>query len=142
MYLNIKMLELDITGLDHVVFNVADPERSLRFYSETLGLRAERADAYRAGKVPFPSVRVSAETIIDFFPPTYHHAEPAGNNVNHVALTAANTPHEIEAFLRERGVEIVREMTGNFGAQGEGAHAFHVLDPDGNMLEIHAYTGS
>jgi catechol 2,3-dioxygenase-like lactoylglutathione lyase family enzyme len=140
MYLNVKMFELDIRSLDHVVFNVADPERSLRFYCGMLGLRAERADAYRAGTVPFPSVRVSDQTIIDFFPPSYHHARPGGNNVNHIALTAANTPREIEAFLRERGVEIVREMTGNFGAQGEGAHAFHVLDPDGNMLEIHAYT--
>lgn len=139
MYLNIKMLSLKIQSLDHVGFNVMDPERSLRFYTGTLGLAAERVEEYRAGKVPFPSVRINATTILDFFPPQHHRQTLGGNNVNHVALTIANTPEEIETFLKERGVEIVGEMTGNFGAQGEGAHAFHVMDPDGNMLELHAY---
>jgi catechol 2,3-dioxygenase-like lactoylglutathione lyase family enzyme len=138
-YLYVKTMSIEIVSLDHVVFNVSDPERSLRFYAGTLGLQAERVDEFRSGAAPFPSVRVNAETIIDFFPPGRHQAAPGGQNVNHIALTLANTPSEIEAFLKERGVEIVREMTGNFGAQGDNAHAFHILDPDGNMLELHAY---
>lgn len=142
MYLYIKMLDIHIESLDHVVYNVADPERSLRFYIDMLGLQGERVDEFRAGLVPFPSVRVNAHTIIDFFPPQYHQTEPGGNNVNHIALTVSNTPDEIEAFLRERHIAIVREMTGNFGAQGDGAHAFHIADPDGNMLELHAYPRS
>lgn len=133
-------MNIKILSLDHVVFNVADAERSLRFYAETLGLRPERVEEFRAGSVPFPSVRVNAQTIIDLFPPEYHRATPGGNNVNHIALTFANRPEEIETFLNERGVPIVREMTGNFGAQGDTAHAFHIVDPDGNMLELHAYT--
>jgi catechol 2,3-dioxygenase-like lactoylglutathione lyase family enzyme len=139
MYLYIKMLSINITSLDHVGFNVADPERSLRFYHGVLGLPAERLDAYRAGTVPFPSVRVNGTTIIDFFPPSYHRVQPGGRNVDHIALTVAATPEQIRAFLDEAGVEIVREMTGNFAAQGDNAHAFHVLDPDGNLLELHAY---
>ena len=139
MYLHIKMLYLKIRSLDHVGFNVADPERSLRFYAGTLGLQPERVEEFRAGNVPFPSVRVSEETILDFFPPEHHRVRPGGNNVNHIALTFENTPAQIEAFLRERQIDIVREMTGNFGALGDTAHAFHVMDPDGNMLELHAY---
>jgi hypothetical protein len=69
----------------------------------------------------------------------YHRVAPEGRNVNHIALTLANTPAQIEAFLNERGIPIAREMTGNFGAQGENAHAFHIMDPDGNMLELHPY---
>jgi len=60
------------------------------------------------------------------FPPEYH-------------LTGESAPSKIESFLKERGVEIVKEMTGNFGAWGDTAHAFHVLDPDGNTIELHAY---
>lgn len=138
-YLYVKTMSIEIRSLDHVVFNVSDAERSLHFYAGTLGLTAERVDEFRAGTVPFPSVRVNADTIIDLFPPEYHRAEPGGNNVNHIALTLANTPNEIEAFLRVRGIPIVREMTGNFGAQGDTAHAFHVQDPDGNLIELHAY---
>ena len=133
------MIDVKIVGLDHVVFNVADPERSLQFYGEVLGLPAERVDDYRAGKVPFASVRVNGGTILDFFPPGFSKVERRGNNVNHIALTLANTPDEIRGFLSERGVEIVREMTGNFGAQGDSAHAFQILDPDGNLLELNAY---
>ncbi|HZY98257.1 MAG TPA: VOC family protein [Candidatus Baltobacteraceae bacterium] len=87
----------------------------------------------------FPSVRINAQTIIDFFPPHYHHVTRGGNNVNHIALTLANATQEIEAFLRVRGIPIQREMVGNFGAQGDHAHAFQVLDPDGNTIELHAY---
>ncbi|HEY1726771.1 MAG TPA: VOC family protein [Candidatus Baltobacteraceae bacterium] len=132
-------MSIKILAVDHIVFNVADIERSLEFYSRGLGLRAERVAEFRAGKVPFPSVRINAETIIDFFPPSYHKAAPGGQNVNHIALTLENTPTQIEAFLKEQGIEIAREMTGNFGARGDTAHAFHVFDPDGNMLELHAY---
>ena len=30
-------------------------------------------------------------------------------------------------------------MTGNFGAQGDTAHSFHIVDPDGNLLELQSY---
>jgi catechol 2,3-dioxygenase-like lactoylglutathione lyase family enzyme len=132
-------MNIKIVSLDHVAYNVSDVERSLRFYAGVLGLHAERVDEFRAGTVPFPSVRVNAETIIDLFPPEYHRCEPRGHNVNHIALTAADTPAQIEAFLKRQGVPIAREMTGNFGAHGDTAHAFHVTDPDGNTIELHAY---
>jgi len=137
--MNVKMMNIKILSLDHVVFNVRDPESSLRFYAGVLGLEPLRVAEFRAGEVPFPSVRINADTIIDFFPPEYHHAAPHGNNVNHIALTLENPPDEIEAQLESCGIAVVREMTGNFGARGYGAHAFHVKDPDGNVLELHSY---
>lgn len=139
MYLYVKMTTLKILGLDHVVFNVADAERSLQFYSGKLGLEPVRVDEFRSGSAPFPSVRINAETILDFFPPSYHKATPGGNNVNHIALTLDNPPERIEAFLAERGVKVVRRMVENFAAQGIAHSAFHVRDPDGNLLELHTY---
>jgi catechol 2,3-dioxygenase-like lactoylglutathione lyase family enzyme len=133
------MNNIKIVSLDHVVFNVADPERSVAFYSETLGFPTERLDKFRAGTVPFPSVRLNSTTIVDFLPRNANSEASANHNVNHIALTFANTPEEIKAFLEERGVEIVREMVDNFGAQGETAHSFHIKDPDANVLELQAY---
>ena len=135
------MLNIKILSLDHVAFNVADVERSLDFYAGRLGLRTERVEEYRAGKAPFPSVRLNAETILDFFPPAYHRAAAGGQNVNHIALTLDCTAREIQELLAGRGIEIAREMTGNFAARGDDAHAFHIFDPDGNMLELHTYAG-
>lgn len=139
MYLYIKMLTIKIDALDHVAFNVMDAERSVRFYGQTLGLETVRLAEYRAGTAPFPSVRLNETTILDFFPPNYHRAAPGGNNVNHIALSVPDSPENIEAFLKERGIGIVRRMTENFAAHGIAHVAFHIADPDGNFLELHTY---
>ena len=56
-----------ITEMDHIVLRTRDVEESLRFYVEVLGLQAERVEQWRAGEVRFPSARLNADTIIDFF---------------------------------------------------------------------------
>ena len=53
--------------LDHIVLNVTDVERSLAWYTGLLGLEGDRVDEWRAGEVPFPSVRVSEGCIFDLF---------------------------------------------------------------------------
>jgi catechol 2,3-dioxygenase-like lactoylglutathione lyase family enzyme len=133
------MISIKIQTLDHVVLNVSDAERSLAFYAGMLGLRPERAEAFRSGRVPFPSARIDASTIVDFLDPAHRPAETRRQNLNHIAFTLGNSPAEIAAFLNEREIPIVREMTDNFGAQGDSAHSFHVVDPDGNLLELQAY---
>ena len=54
--------------MDHIVLNMEDEDKMITFYSKVLMLPTERLDEYRAGKVPFPSVRLNADTIIDLFP--------------------------------------------------------------------------
>jgi catechol 2,3-dioxygenase-like lactoylglutathione lyase family enzyme len=49
--------------MDHIVLNVADAERSVAFYRDVLGLAIERLEEWRAGKVGFPSARVSEGTM-------------------------------------------------------------------------------
>ncbi|MEE3014007.1 MAG: VOC family protein, partial [Chloroflexota bacterium] len=56
-----------ITEMDHIVLRNKDVEESLRFYTEVLGLKPERVDKWRAGEIRFPSARINADTIIDFF---------------------------------------------------------------------------
>ena len=56
---------MGVCALDHIVLNVADIERALAFYTGPLGLPAERVDAWRSGKVRFPSLRINESTIID-----------------------------------------------------------------------------
>ena len=56
-----------ITEMDHIVLRNKDVEVSLKFYTEVLGLQAERVAEWKAGDVRFPSARINADTIIDFF---------------------------------------------------------------------------
>ena len=43
-----------ITALDHIVLRVSDVERSLRWYTERLGLAPVRVKEWRAGRVSVP----------------------------------------------------------------------------------------
>ena len=47
-----------VSGLDHVVLNVADVRRSVAWYRDRLGLPVERFDEWERGEVFFPSLRV------------------------------------------------------------------------------------
>jgi catechol 2,3-dioxygenase-like lactoylglutathione lyase family enzyme len=64
------MSSFHITGFDHLVLRCADVDSTLAWYVDTLGLAQVRVDEWRSGVAPFPSVRVSAETIIDLVPAT------------------------------------------------------------------------
>jgi catechol 2,3-dioxygenase-like lactoylglutathione lyase family enzyme len=118
-----------VIGLDHVVFNCADIERSLRWYHDKLGLDAERVDEWRRGEVLFPSVRVDPTTVIDLFP-----ALRDGTNVNHVCLVV--DPVNLDELATE--FPGARRADGLFGAQGF-ASSVYVEDPDGNTIELRYY---
>ena len=122
-----------VVALDHIVLNVADVERSLSFYAETLGLPAERVELWRSGKVGFPSVRVNEHTIIDLV----RHA-PEGQNLAHFCLVADGDIQALKAELQAKGVAIERDPVSRSGARGQGL-SFYIRDPDGTEVEIRAY---
>jgi len=133
-----------VMALDHIVLNVADVERSLEFYTNVLGLRGERVEDFRQGKVGFPSVRINAETIIDLFQAT----EPASmaptrdkksGNLNHFCLVVGNEDFaDIVDYLKEHGIFIKQGPVSRWGARGR-AMSVYFLDPDENEVEIRCY---
>jgi catechol 2,3-dioxygenase-like lactoylglutathione lyase family enzyme len=118
-------------GLDHVVLNVADVERSLAWYCGQLGLEGVRVDEWRRGEVLFPSVRLDAGTIIDLL-----QTERTGQNVDHVCLVVE--PTDLAALARSGGFDVVGGPARLFGARGEG-FGLYVRDPDGNVVELRHY---
>lgn len=118
-------------ALDHVVLEVRDPEASLRFYVDGLGLVAERAEAFRDGKVPFVSVRAGAG-LIDLFS-----AEAPGAGPNHLCLEVDASPTELTEVLDRQGISF--EGAGRrYGARGDG-FSVYVRDPDGHRVEVRTY---
>ena len=121
-----------VVGLDHVVLNVADVERSLAFYCGELGLEPLRVEAWRRGEVFFPSARIDAATLIDFLG-----IERTGENTNHVALVVADGT-DLGAVAASGRFEVVDGPDQRFGARGDGT-ALYVRDPDGNTVELRSY---
>jgi catechol 2,3-dioxygenase-like lactoylglutathione lyase family enzyme len=120
-----------VVELDHVVLNVADVERSLDFYTGPLGLAPERVDEWRAGKVPFPSVRINDRTVIDLM------SKPRGeSNVDHICLVVE--PLDWQEVIDSGVFTVLEGPVGRWGARGE-ATSVYVADPDGNTVELRWY---
>ena len=137
------MGKIKIIELDHIVLNVGDIDRSLEFYTEVLGLKGERVDEFRAGKVSFPSVRINQQTIIDLFPrkdgAAQLIAEKVNRNLNHFCLVVgAEDFSGIVDYLTANHVTIRQGPVSRWGAQGR-ATSVYFLDPDDNEVEIRCY---
>jgi catechol 2,3-dioxygenase-like lactoylglutathione lyase family enzyme len=134
-------MKMIVTAIDHIVLEVGDIQRSVDFYA-AFGLAPERLDEYRRGDVPFPSLRISADTLIDLFPPQMH-ARPkgVGHNLHHFALVTDVPIAEIREALKSLSIEIEQEADQNFGARGL-ASSVYVRDPDGNSVEIRTYAAN
>jgi catechol 2,3-dioxygenase-like lactoylglutathione lyase family enzyme len=124
--------QLRVSGLDHIVVNCRNVEKSLAFYCDRLGLTGERVDEWRQNQVPFPSVRVDASTIIDLL-----HAERTGENMNHLCLTVE--PADFEAIKSSGVFEVVDGPAIRFGARGNGI-SIYIRDPDENLVELRYYS--
>jgi glyoxylase I family protein len=134
--------------LDHVVIWVDDPLRSLDFYERIVGLPGVRGEEFRTGNAPFPSVRVSAGSIIDLMDRmeatavdlTANAAGSAGHPVNHfcIAMNRRTFDALIERLTVE-GVKMSKTMKNLYGAQGRAPDSFYFQDPDFNVVEARCY---
>ncbi len=125
------MTAIRVKAFDHLVLNVRDIERSLEFYGGLLGLEPVRVDEWRAGKVSFPSLRVTPETIIDLM------SRPRGeSNVDHICLTV--DPLDWQQVVDTGVFKVLEGPVPRYGARGS-ATSIYVQDPDGNTVELRWY---
>lgn len=130
-------------SLDHIVLNVEDCRKMVDFYSRVLELTPLRLEEYRHGEAPFPSVRISPDSIIDFFPKKLWE-EPDGPplgrpNQNHFCLALDQEGfNQIRGRLEEAGVPLEVGPVRRWGAHGSGVSVYF-RDPEGNLVELRYY---
>ena len=130
-----------IVEMDHIVLRCRDVDASLRFYNEVLGMEILRLDDFKAGNVRFPSARLNADTIIDFFPSPDQ--PPIGKdgikNQDHFCMVIE--PQDMEALKSQcmsLGIEVQQGPGTRWGAHGNGT-SLYIYDPDDNVVELRHY---
>jgi catechol 2,3-dioxygenase-like lactoylglutathione lyase family enzyme len=129
--------------MDHIVLNVEDDEKMIAFYSQILMLATERVAEYRAGEVPFPSVRLNPDSIIDLFPKKMwqKNGEPGQGreNLNHFCIALHQEAWEnLRNRLKANHVDIEEGPVPRWGAHGKGT-SIYFRDPEGNLIEARYY---
>jgi glyoxylase I family protein len=110
------------------------------FYSRVVGLAPVRLDEFEAGEAPFPSVRISEDSLIDLMPLELAAGGSAGHPVNHVCLALSKPEYDaLDRRLQAEGVDTGARMNRSFGAQGWAPEAYYFADPEGNILEARYY---
>ena len=131
--------------MDHIVLNVKDEEKMIAFYSNVLELVPERLEEYRAGDVPFPSIRLNSDTIIDLFPKKMwqksgRHGQ-GHENLNHFCIALSKEMWQnLSQRLEANNVDIEDGPAPRWGAHGTGT-SIYFRDPDGNLIEARFYEG-
>lgn len=117
--------------MDHIVLVVADVEATVAWSRDELGLQPERLEQWRRGEVPFPSLRISLQTLIDVVG-----GERTGENVNHFAVVVEDV--DLDELAGSDRFTVVGGPADLFGARGTG-RGIYIHDPAGNTVELRSY---
>ncbi len=116
----------------HTCLNVSDLDRSIKFYSENLGLKfvSRREVKQNNAEIAFLEDEHGGAVELTHWRDKKTIAE--GDNFDHIAFEVEDV-HATVMELRNRGVTIAMEP---FSLQGSTSRIAFIKDPDGNWLEL------
>jgi len=120
-----------IVGFWGVRYQVKDVQRSIRFYTQTLGFNLDMQNLPAFGQVSIGGLKLvlSGPGASGSRPmPNGGHQEPGG--WNRVILHVEDLPARV-AHLKEAGLHFRNEMEA-----GPGGKQIQIEDPDGNPIEL------
>jgi catechol 2,3-dioxygenase-like lactoylglutathione lyase family enzyme len=125
---------IEISGVDHLVLTVASIERTVAFYTDVLGMRAETfGDGRRA--LHFGTQKFNLHEAGHEFEPKAQRPTPGSIDI---CLVASTPLDEIAATLRAHEVPIIEGPVDRTGAQGP-MRSVYLRDPDDNLVELCHY---
>ena len=129
------------TRILHTMLRVADLDRSLTFYTKTLGMELFRCEDYPDGKFTLAFVGYADESSSPAIELTYNwgeHRYERGNAYGHIALSVDDIYSECRR-LESAGAHIIRQpgpMTSTSPQRTTGEIIAFIEDPDGYRIEL------
>lgn len=115
-----------VVALNHVAVNAADFQRSLDFYTRTLGFREAFVLRDEQGRPSLAYLQASRTSFVEIFPASAN--RPPG--LAHLALEVENLK-ELAERLKQSGVKVEEPRTGRTKAS-----LTFLADPDGTRIEL------
>jgi len=122
-----------VKALAHICFTVKDVEASIAFYQDKLGFRHAFDFLNDKGKRRGAYLHIGGRSFIEMFQGEVG-APPVKPSYRHFCLEVDDIEKTAAAF-RARGVEVSAVEMG-----GDNSWQAWLADPDGNRIELHAYT--
>jgi len=120
-----------ITGLDHLVLTVADPDAAIRFYREGLGMRLETFGEGRKA-LQFGEQKINLHVAGKEFEPKANHPTPGSADL---CFLTDQPLDEMARRLAALGYPVIEGPVERAGAKGP-ITSIYARDPDGNLIEI------
>ena len=126
---------IKVLGIDHVELSVSDLERSLKFYTEVLGLKITQREHQKPGVEYFLDCGTSLVGLIQGDPKgDVHVLQDGGLGGNHFSFRVHTGDFDrIVEEVKTRGITIT------YHKKRERSWSLYFLDPDGNKLEVTAW---
>jgi catechol 2,3-dioxygenase-like lactoylglutathione lyase family enzyme len=112
--------------LNHVGIYVKDFDESMRFYTQTIGLREAFTIRDKDGKPTLAYLQINRDTFLELAPATAE--RPVG--LSHVGIWPENLNATVAAF-RQRGIKVEDPRTGS-----NKTSITNVVDPNNVRLEL------
>ncbi|KJR47222.1 Methylmalonyl-CoA epimerase [Desulfosporosinus sp. I2] len=129
----------NVLKLDHIGIAVKDMEVAKRFYTETLGMKAQGEEIVEQQKVKvcfIPSGDSEIELLESTSPegPIAKFIEKNGEGIQHIAFRVDNIENAL-ADLKAKGVRLIDEVP-RYGAGGASIAFIHPKATGGILLEL------
>lgn len=126
---------ISINRIDHIVLTVADIDRTIEFYSGTLGLGVETFGPLGRKALTFGRQKFNLHQCGKEFEPKASLPTPGAIDLCLIADTPLD---DVAKWLGERGVAIEEGPVDRTGATGP-IRSLYLRDPDENLIEISNY---
>jgi len=116
----------------HTCLNVADLDRSIKFYGENMGLELVSRREVKQNNAEIAFMKDKSGTALELTHWRDKKELAEGDNFDHIAFSVENVADEVQR-LKAKGVVIAMEP---FSLQGSASKIAFIKDPDGNWLEL------